>query len=41
MLAERDDGAVVNRQTVVGNYLGDVDEIDAAETFAARAGALR
>ena len=41
MLSQRDNGSVVNRRAVVRDYFGYVDEIDAPEAFAARAGALR
>ena len=33
MLSQRDNGSVVNRQAVVRDYLGYVDEIDAPEAF--------
>ena len=41
VLAERHNGSGMYRQILVGHYLGSVDDIDVAETFASRTCALR
>ena len=41
VFAEGDDAAVEDREGVVGDDFGDVDDVDGAETFAAGAGAER